>query len=418
MSQYIIQGGNKLKGKVKLSGNKNSILPCLAATLLTDKDVLIKNVPQIADVELFLEILRSLGAEVEVFDHQVRVNAGKANRRKLPDELSRKLRASILFVGPLLARLGKVEFPHPGGCVIGRRSIEAHLGGFSELGFKLRGKNGGYEASGFISKKEEEVFLDEPSVTVTENLLLTAALGSSKVTLKNCAAEPHVVDLCRMLSMMGVGIEGVGTSTLKIRSSANLKGGEFTISSDYVEFGTYAIAAAITSGEIEIEGLPLKGMEPVVHPLEKMGLEFKEQGNAVGVTAKHIKPIQVLKTNIWPGFPTDMMSLAIVLATQARGVSLMHDWMYESRMFFTDKLISMGANITIADPHRVLISGPATLRRRELESPDIRAGMALVMAALIAKGESIINRAELIERGYEDVVGKLSALGAVIEKVS
>lgn len=417
MSKYIIEGGRALKGRVKLSGNKNAILPCIAASLLTDEDVTLSNVPQIADVELFLDILQNLGATVEKFDHQVKINCRNVKKGKLPEDLSSKLRASILLVGPLLSRFGKVEFSHPGGCVIGKRSIDPHISGFVDLGFKVKGKNGGYQAFGSLKELKEEIFLDEPSVTVTENLLLALALSQKKVILRNCACEPHIVDLCQMLGQMGVGIDGVGSSTLIIKGLGSVKGADFKISADYVEFGTYAIASAITHGKVEIEGLGLNGLEPMVRPFEKMGLQFEERERVVVASVQNIKAISVLKTNIWPGFPTDVMSLAIVLASQARGVSLMHDWMYESRMFFTDKLISMGANITIADPHRVIVYGPTTLRRRELESPDIRAGMALVMAALIAKGKSVINRAELIERGYEDVVGKLSSLGANIQRV-
>lgn len=420
MAKYVISGGNQLKGNVRISGNKNSILPCLAATLLTEEKVTLKNVPIIRDVGVSLQILQALGAQTTAEGHEVSVEAKKINQSELPKELVAKLRASILFVGPLLARLNQVTFSHPGGDIIGRRSIEPHLDGFRTLGYKFRVRSGGSEYHGYshiLNKEVAEVFLEEASVTATENLLLGCALHPSVIILRNCAEEPHIVDLCNLLSAMGVKIQGVGSSTLTIQGAKKLSGCEFTIGPDYVELGTYAIAAAVTKGEIFAENCSLKGLEPLVYPLVKMGLRFEEKSGGVMLSAKRIIPHQKIHTNIWPGFPTDVMSLAIVLATQARGVTLCHDWMYENRMFFVDKLIGMGAHITIADPHRVLVYGPTKLYGRDLESPDIRAGMAMVLAALIAQGESIIHRAELIERGYENVVETLLSLGAQIERV-
>lgn len=417
MAKYIIEGGNKLKGTVKLSGNKNSILPCLAACLLTKEEVVIHNVPQISDVGIFLQILQRLGAETHLSDDRVKIRCKMVKNFTLPEDLVSQLRASILFVGPLLARLGRVKFSHPGGDVIGRRSIEAHLEGFQNLGFKFKVNDLRY--SGFRSNHHQavEIFLSEASVTATENLLLASVLGSSVVIIKNCAAEPHVADLCSLLCRMGAKIEGIGSPTLKIAGGLNLTGADFTIGSDYVEFGTYAVAGALTAGEVKIENIAGSDLQPVLYYLEKMGLMFDKRADSITVTAQKIKPIAKLHTNIWPGFPTDMMSVLIVLATQAKGMSLLHDWMYESRMFFADKLISMGANITIADPHRVLVYGQTKLYGRNLETPDIRAGMALVLAALTAQGKSVINRAELIERGYERVVEKLLNLGANIQRI-
>lgn len=418
MAQYIIEGGNKLKGRVKISGNKNEVLPCLAACLLTEEEIILKNVPNTADVEASLGIMQDLGVSINRENEIVKLNCKSINKTVLKTDIANKLRASILFVGPLLARFGKVEFPHPGGCVIGRRSIDTHLDGFKRLGFK-------FSISGDINKgsrngtefKPQEIFLDEPSVTATENILLASTIIPTITLVKNCAVEPHVVGLCKMLKKMGAEIEGIGTQTLKINGVKNLHGCEYTIGADNVEFGTYAIAAAVTNGEIEIEGIELDGLEPIVKPFEKMGIKFQKTDSAIKVSAGSLKSISKLVVNVWPGFPTDMMSAVIVLATQARGATLCHDWMYESRMFFVDKLITMGACITLADPHRVVVSGPSKLRGKNLDTPDLRAGMALVIAALSAKGTSVINRAELIERGYEDVVSKLTELGASIKRV-
>lgn len=419
MAKYLIEGGVKLEGTVNISGNKNSVLPCLAACLLTHEVVTLKNVPKIADVDTLIEILLALGAKVETGDHEVTVQAQEIKSHKLPQELVSKLRASVLLIGPLLARVGKVDFSHPGGDIIGKRSIDAHISGLKKSGFKFKVSDREYEGRRDGNENRDiNVFLDEPSVTATENMIMALSLGKGKVVLKNCAQEPHIVDLCSLLNLMGAEISGAGTSTIQIEKVLQLKGAEFKIGPDYIELGTYAAAAALTHGKVKLIGCGLNELEPAIVPLEKMGVVFEENGeNALTVWAKEIKSIPRLHVRPWPGFPTDLMSIFIVLATQGRGVSLLHDWMYENRMFFVDKLISMGANITIADPHRVLVYGPTRLFGREVESPDIRAGMALVLAALIAKGTSIINKAELIERGYEDVVGNLSRLGANIKRI-
>lgn len=417
MAKYLITGGKKLQGIIKISGNKNSILPCLAATLLTSEEVILHNVPNISDVAVFLEILKTLGTEI-VRDHDwVKIKCQKITSSIIHQEYANKLRASVLLVGPLLARTGQVDFFHPGGDVIGRRSIATHLSGLEKMGFQFKISDLRYHGQR-VNKKVDHHFLEEASVTATENLLLAAVLGKSQITLKNCATEPHVVDLSNLLNQMGAKIEGIGSSTLIIRGVTRLKGAEFTIGSDYIELGTYAAIAALTGGKIKITNGCLDDLEPVLLPLQKMGINFQCQNKQlITVFSGKLQALSKLHTNIWPGFPTDLMSIMIVLATQARGTSLLHDWMYESRMFFVDKLISMGANIHIADPHRVFIYGPTKLSSRNLETPDIRAGMALLLAALIAKGESAINRAELIERGYEDVVEKLTKLGAGIKRL-
>lgn len=418
MARYIIEGGKRLSGTVKVSGNKNSIFPCLAAALLTDKEVILHNIPSISDVDICLQILNKLGVKTKKEEDIITIKAKGLSIPLLPKDLTRKLRGSIVFIGSLLGRLGKVEFCHPGGDIIGKRSIDVHLEGFKQLGYSYKILDLDFTCYKKQSlNQNREVFLDEPSVTATENLILVSVLGTGKTILKNCAKEPHVVDLCQMLLQMGADISGVGESTLVIQAVPVLGGTEYKVGPDYLEAGAYAVATGITGGEITIENFSLEDMEPLVNPLKKLGLVFEQLSeNSVKVRVKGLKAAPVLKTNVWPGFPTDMMSLIIVLATQAQGVSLLHDWMFESRMFFVDKLISMGGNITIADPHRVVIYGPTKLAGKELETPDIRAGMALVLAALVAKGESVINRAELIERGYDKVVEKLSSLGAEIKK--
>lgn len=420
MAKFIIEGGVRLNGEVKISGNKNSVLPCLAACLLTEDQVTLTNCPQISDVKVFLELLKGLGAEVsEGLDGEIKVKAGKISGDALPKDLMVRLRASVLLVGPLLARLGKIEFYHPGGDIIGKRSIDTHLKGFSDLGFDFE-----REDKRYLGKKTREVnkdlqiFLDEPSVTATENLILASVLGSGQKILKNCAQEPHVADLCNLLNKMGAKINGVGTSTLIIEGQEKLKGAEFRIGQDFVEIGTYAIAAGITYGNLTLTNCTLEDMEPITIPLRQFGINLQKSGtDKIKIWAENLKAVDRIHVRPWPGFPTDLMSVFIVLSTQAHGVTLLHDWMYESRMFFVDKLINMGASIVIADPHRVLVHGPSKLLGRELETPDIRAGMALVLAGLVAKGTSVINKAELIERGYEDVVGNLTRLGVNIQKM-
>ncbi len=421
MARLVIEGGNKLSGKIAVSGNKNSILPCIAAALLTEGEIILKNVSQISDAEVMLEILESLGAFVRKDGDTISIKAAEVKTHILPQDLTSKLRASVLIAGALLGRLGKVEFMHPGGDVIGKRSIDLHIAGFKDLGFSFEINDRQYkgEKTGKFTDKKQ-IFLEHPTVTGTENLILASVLSNSEVTIKNCAKEPHVVDLCKLLIKMGAKIEGIGESTLKIIGVKKLNGAEFRIGSDYIEMATYAAAAVLTHGHIEISNCNLEGLETIVSSFKKIGMDLVEKTpNSVTIAGDKILPVSDVPGIVvgpWPSFPTDLMSIFIVLATQASGLTLLHDWMYETRMFFVDKLISMGANIIIADPHRVLVYGPSTLRGRDLETPDIRAGMSLVLAALSAKGISTIHRAELIERGYEEVVQKLTSLGANISR--
>lgn len=406
-----------MHGSIAVSGNKNSIFPCIAAALLTEEEVILENVSNLKDTEILLKILKKLGVAVKKNQSNIIIKASKIRHFSLPEDLMVRLRGSIVLVGAILGKIGKVNFYHPGGDVIGRRSIETHLEGFEALGAII--KKSDLKFSLYLPQnlsQECDIFLREASVTATENLILASVLGNRQVTLRNSAKEPHVLDLCRMLSKMGAKIEGAGTDTIKISPVKSLNGTKFRIGSDFIEVGTYVVVAATTGGEVRIDGVEETFLDPILLPLESFGIKIERTGGSIVVYPSKLKSIPRLVTNIWPGFPTDLMSVAIVLATQAKGVSLCHDWMYEGRMFFTDKLITMGAKIVLADPHRVLIYGPNKLRGRYLETPDIRAGMALVVAALSAKGKSVINQAELIERGYEDVVGKLKSLGADIER--
>lgn len=417
MAKYIIEGGHKLNGRVKISGNKNSILPCLAASLLTEEEVVLTNVPNITDVEVMVEILMDLGAQIGREGDSLKVSCKNINKYVLSSDKVGKLRASVLLVGPLLARFGKADFSHPGGDVIGKRAIDLHLSGFEKLGYKVESHDLEYKArKRWGGDKDVRIFLELPTVTGTENLILAAVLKPGVTTLRNYAQEPHVGDLCKLLNQMGADIEGFGGSELTIKGVKVLNGTEFRISPDNMEFGTYAIAAAITRGEVILENCRDLDWEPIVWPLEKMGLIFEKKDDTFKVKSDRLQAISTLTTGWWPSFPTDLMSVVVVLATQSKGVSLLRDWVYESRMFFVDRLISMGASITIADPHRVLVSGPTSLYGRTQETPDIRAGMALVLASLVAEGKSTINKAELIERGYENVIEKLSSLGANINR--
>lgn len=406
-----------LAGEIEISGNKNAVFPCVAAALLTEEKVALQNIPDLKDTEVLIEILKTLGVDVNFSKNTFYIQAKNLKKGHLPADLMSKLRGSIVLAGALLARLGRVSFHHPGGDIIGQRSINTHLEGFKSLGVTVKRNDLQYVLHLEDVKTKVSIFLYEASVTACENLILASVLGKKEITLKNCPTEPHIQDLCRMLVQMGANIKGVASNTLKITGVEKLKAVEFGIGTDYIEVGTYAIAAAITGGKVKILNVNDDDLDPVIKPLERFGIKFERHDGAILVSKDNLKSPLKLTTNIWPGFPTDLMSAAIVLATQTKGVTLCHDWMYESRMFFADKLISMGANIILADPHRLLVYGPTKLKGRVLDTPDIRAGMALVLAGLVARGQSVINQAELIERGYEDVSGKLTKLGAVIQKI-
>lgn len=426
MATLNIEGNTPLHGEVFVPGNKNAVLPAMAASLLTDQAVTLENVPHIADVKTMGLLLQDLGVRVEgTSTRSVRLNATQARSKQPSDKLVADLRASILLVGPMLARFGKVMIRHPGGDIIGRRSIDQHLVAFQQMGASVE-KSGIMNALTAKKLHGTTIYFVEASVTATESVMMAASLADGETNIINAAAEPHVVCLGQLLKTMGARIDGLGTHLLRIRGVSTLSGATHAIRPDFIEVGTWAIAAAVTDGDVTIHSVHPEDLLPVRVILSEMGVKIQEtqcrkehaEGHVcVRVTKGNLVAYSRLRTNVWPGYPTDLMSPTIVLATKCQGTTLAHDWMYEGRMFFVDRLIKMGAHIIIADPHRVIINGPTPLFGRHSASPDIRAGMALVIAALSAKGKSEINMAELIDRGYEQLEKRLSGLGARVKRV-
>ncbi|WP_428770929.1 UDP-N-acetylglucosamine 1-carboxyvinyltransferase [Treponema sp. HNW] len=425
MSEYHIEGGFPIKGTIKVSGNKNAALPCIAASILTSEPVTLHNIPDIADTGVMLEILKALGASVKsAGKNSWTIHAKDIKQNDIPPELSKKIRASILFAGPLLARCGKAVMPPPGGDVIGRRRLDTHFLALTELGARVN-IDGRFT---FTANKlaGTDLFLDEASVTATENALMAAALAKGKTIITNAACEPHVQDLCRMLNAMGAKISGVGSNILTIEGVKELKGCEFRIGADFMEIGSFIGLAAATKGSIEIEGVQGCDLRPIKLSFGKLGIHWETDGDILRVPAAQEMQINTdlggmipkIDDAPWPGFPPDLTSIMTVVATQVKGTVLIHEKMFESRMFFVDKLIGMGARITLCDPHRAVVSGPCVLHGdEELSSPDVRAGMAIVIAALCARGNSIIRNVYQVERGYEHLTERLKSLGAQIERI-
>ncbi len=424
MHEYRIEGGFPIKGKITAAGNKNAALPCIAATLLTDEKVTLRNIPEIEDAGVMFKILEGLGASVKKIEKHVwEVTAQKIETALIPPELSKKIRASILFAGPLIARLGKASMMPPGGDVIGRRRLDTHFLALTELGARVD-IDGKFE---FSANKlvGDDIFLDETSVTATENALMAAALAEGRTTITNAASEPHVQDLCKMLIAMGAKISGVGSNILIIDGVKKLHGCDFAIGPDYMEIGSFIGLAAATRGSVTIENINPPDMRPLRIAFGKLGIRWNINGNTLEVAANQdmkVNPdlggmIPKIDDSPWPGFPPDLTSIMTVVATQVEGNVLIFEKMFESRMFFVDKLIGMGARITLCDPHRAVVSGPSVLHGDKLVSPDVRAGMAMVIAAMIARGESSISNVYQIERGYENLIPRLKALGAHIECV-
>ena len=428
MDKFIIQGDIPLRGVVKPSGNKNAALPLLAACLLTDEPVILHNLPDIKDVKAMRDLLQSLGVEVEhLEDHSWRIQAKSVIAANLDPEICNCIRASVLLAGPMSARTGWLVLPPPGGDVIGRRRLDTHILALQALGVQAEyNKEERVFEFATCNLVGREILLDEASVTATENAIMAAVKASGDTILRNAASEPHVQELCLFLNTLGAKIENIGSNTLHITGVSQLHGGEFTIGPDYIEVISYIGAAVVTDGEIRIKDAGVKYLDMIRLVFHRLGVNWLVDGDDILVPSEQkliIKPdirraIPQINVMPWPAFPTDLMSVAIVVATQAEGSVLFHDWMYEGRMYFTDKLSGMGAQIVLCDPHRCIVQGPTTLLGEAVDSPDIRAGLALVLAALAAKGKSVIRNAGQIDRGYECIEEKLCSLGANIERVS
>ena len=410
MEEFVIEGGIPLKGEVTPAGNKNAALPLLAACLLTDETVVLRNVPQIRDVQAMRRLIENLGARIEDLDASTwKINAPQVTASHLDPELCRRIRASILIAGPVVARTGSLLLPPPGGDVIGRRRLDTHI-----LALRALGVNVVYDRIFDFQASElrgADILMDEASVTATENAVMAAVLAKGDTSIRNAASEPHVQELCHFLNQLGAQIEGIGSNTLRIKGVTRLHGGEFTIGPDLLEVVSYIGAAVVTHGEIRIKNAGVQYLEMINQVFNRLGVHWNVEGEDILVPSDQSLVVQFdldgalpeIKTNVWPAFPTDLTSIAITVATQASGSVLFHDWMFSGRMYFTDKLVGMGARIILCDPYRCLVQGPTQLYSEKLESPDIRAGMALLLAALAAKGTSKIRNVVQIERGYEMV---------------
>ncbi len=419
---FCVTGGRALKGTIRPAGNKNAALPILAATLLADGPCRIDNVPHIRDVETMAALLEHLGATVRwAGPNTVEIDARAAEPRALDPALCAKIRASILLAGPMLARFGRVSLPPPGGDVIGRRRVDTHFLALEQLGAEIT-VGDTYTLEGKLAGAD--IFLDEPSVTGTENALMAAALARGTTVLRNAASEPHVQDLARFLAAMGAEIDGIGTNLLTVEGGAPLHAAPYTVAPDHIEIGSFIGLAAVTGGSVTIEGVHADDLRSTLLAFERLGVRPRLDGTALIVDAgqeRRIRPdlgghVPKLEDGPWPAFPADLMSIAIVVASQCEGLLLVFEKLFESRLFFVDKLIGMGARIVLCDPHRAVIAGPSPLRGDVVESPDIRAGMAMLLAALTAEGDSVIHNIGQIERGYERIDERLRALGAQIER--
>ncbi|MHB1167934.1 MAG: UDP-N-acetylglucosamine 1-carboxyvinyltransferase [Longimicrobiales bacterium] len=423
MPKFVVQGGKPLRGEIRPAGNKNAALPIIAATLLTEEEVILENVPAIRDVRTLLELLSLLGAETAwIGPNTVRVQAKEVRASAIEPAMAARIRASILLAGPMLARVGRMTLPPPGGDVIGRRRVDTHFLALAKLGAQVESDDGySLSTSGL---QGADIFLDEPSVTATENAIMAAVMAKGHTRIRNAAAEPHVQDLCNMLVQFGAKISGIGTGVLEFEGVDRLGGGRFRISSDHIEVGSFIGLAAVTGGEILIRDAAVEHLDSTLLGFERMGIHCEIRGADLFVPAEQDRKVRTdlgghipkIDDGPWPAFPADLTSIALVVATQCRGTILIHEKMFESRMFFADKVIGMGARIVLCDPHRAVVVGPSRLHAAVVESPDIRAGMALLIAALGADGESHIYNIQQIERGYEKIDERLRALGASIDR--
>jgi UDP-N-acetylglucosamine 1-carboxyvinyltransferase len=424
MERFVIQGGIPISGTVVPSGNKNAALPILAATLLTDKPVTLHNLPNIGDVQTMMILLEDLGATIERHDnHSVTVRAEDI-RSTCPDPaLFSEIRGSLTLLGPMLARAGEIELTLPGGDRIGTRRVDTHLLALEALGASVE-----YNARFKMHTRGLQgtsIWLDEASVTGTENAIMAACLAKGETIIRHAASEPHVQELCHLLKCMGAQIEGIGSNVLRIQGRQKLDGGEWTIGPDFMEVGSFVGLAAVTGGEILIKNAAPQHLGMIRMVFARLGVRFEFRGEDVFVPADQTLAVvddlggavPKIDDAPWPGFPTDLLSIALVVATQAQGTVLIHEKMFDSRLYFVDRLIAMGARIILCDPHRAVVVGPASLHGETLASPDIRAGMALLIASLCASGESVIQNINQIDRGYESIETKLQALGAQIQRM-
>ncbi len=425
MEKFIIEGRHPLSGEVTPAGNKNAALPLLAAVLLTEEEVTLHNVPRIGDVGTMVQLLQGLGVTVEGEGNTLRLCARDARFAQPRADLFQQIRGSMLLAGPMLGRFGQAILPLPGGDRIGRRRVDTHLLALEALGTQVT-----FNTRDFTMRAERlqgaDILLDEMSVTATENAVMAAVLARGTTVIRNAASEPHVQDLCHMLNCLGAQIQGIGSNTLIVEGVDRLGGGQYRISPDYLEVGSFLGLGAVTRGEIRIRGVVREHMRMINWVFaERLGVNLRMEGDTLIVADEQDLVIREdvggavpkIDDAPWPQFPADLMSIALVVATQARGTVLIHEKMFESRLYFVDKLIGMGAKIILCDPHRAVVVGPATLYGQELSSPDIRAGMALLIAALAAKGTSTIANVGQIDRGYQDIDKKLQALGAHLERV-
>jgi UDP-N-acetylglucosamine 1-carboxyvinyltransferase len=417
MSTLIIEGGHRLSGVIDVEGNKNAALPLMAATLLTRDLCTLHNVPRIADVEVMARLLLDLGAEVDgIGSPTLRIQCREVRTHEPDRTLVGRLRGSVLLLGPLLARTGRAWVAPPGGDFPARRTIRTHLEALGAMGAQqLEGP--GHRLDAPQGLRPASIYLDEASVTGTETAILAAAAAPGTSEIRHAACEPHVVELCEFLRGMGVGITGEGSHTIRVEGGGRLGGATKTLDGDYVEAGSWAVVAAITGGEIEIRGARAVDMEVVTSTLHKLSVTCRQRGDVYVVEPSQLRGAGRLTTGLWPGFPSDLVSLVTVLATQADGATLVHDWMYELRLFALEQMSGMGADLFLCDPHRIIVTGPARLRGKALDSRDIRSGMALIAAALAASGESRVEPLETVERGYSRLVERLLMLGARVARV-
>jgi UDP-N-acetylglucosamine 1-carboxyvinyltransferase len=420
MASLLIRGGRRLEGRVDVEGNKNAALPLLAACLLTDQECVLTNVPRIRDVEVMACLLEGIGAEVDgVGTSTLRVRCPEITTECPDPQLVGRLRGSVLLLGPLLGRRGRAVVAPPGGDFPARRTIATHLQALEAMGARvIDDAMPGHALEAPDGLRGASIYLDEASVTGTETALLAAASARGRTELRHAAQEPHVVELCRFLRTLGVSVEGEGSSTIRIDGGARLGRAEHRLNGDYIEAGSWAVTAAITGGGMTIHGARAEDLEPIAAVLQHMSLRCSATDGCFSVEPSSITAAGRITTGLWPGFPSDMVSLVSVLATQARGRTLVHDWMYELRLFALEQLSAMRADLFICDPHRMIVTGPTRLRGRPLDSRDLRSGMALIAAALAADGESVLSPLETVERGYANVVERLRSLGADVERVN